>query len=64
MYEDGGRGGIIRGTVSFSGLVGRLALRFGLCIYAFAASQLERCHTRGLSSVAVQRVELLWNFNM
>lgn len=47
MYEDGGRGRIIRGTVSFSGLVDRLAWRFGLCLYAFAASQLERCHTRG-----------------
>lgn len=54
----------MRGTVSFSGLVDRLALRFGLCIYAFAASQLERCHTWGLSSVAVERVELLWNLNM
>lgn len=64
MCEDGSRGGIMRGTVSFSGLVDRLALRFGLCIYAFAASQLERCHTQGLSSVAVERVELLWNFNM
>lgn len=36
MYEDEGRGGIIRGTVSFSGLVDRFALRF-------AAGQLERC---------------------
>lgn len=42
VYEDGGRGGIIRGTVSFSGLVDRFALRFGLCIH-LCCSQLERC---------------------
>lgn len=67
VYEGGGKGGIIRGTVSFSSLVDR----FGFEIWFVLTPLLQAssrdasvCHTQGLSSVAVESAELLWNFKL